>query len=362
MNRIKAGIFFMLMAFVATSCSTGLKFMTTKAGNEPSGYKQQYVYALPRTVMLVSVEVEKKTWIPGPYQAWAEYLLGLSDVINEPGYSYSISSVHVEPYSEPDPDQYYTINVQEGILNPDLLKLTKKGYILDASGTYLNEAGLKHEISDGPDFSDIVITANLTEVTDTLYKTVITDTSFIKVPVLLKQKEVKTLEQKAEEAADLIMEIRENRYQMMSVDYDLIPDGKTLEVIVRELTKMEKDYIALFTGKMYSENFVKRYLLIPDEGVGSQDIPFAWFSATGGLRDAASDGSKNMVLRINNQNTDQAVSLIKPSEEEEENSNRLWYRAPGIAEVSVLLKDYKLYEARMSVWQEGKLLALPFNP
>ena len=178
-----------MVAFLA-SCSAPSVFNVTRVGEEPEEYLKRAVYVLPQTLLQVHVEFEKETYIPGPYRFFTEKYLGMKDFIKEPGLSYRILNVDVETFAEPDPEHFYSINLLKGTLEWDrYLDMTSHGLILNPDqGTPKDYSSSSGEVLSQPIyFNDLPIESNLVETTDTLYKTVITDSSYVRIPVVRKQ-------------------------------------------------------------------------------------------------------------------------------------------------------------------------------
>ena len=114
---------YITLALVASACATTdvLKVQVSPLGQEPLEVKQQYLYALPQTVLKVEVTLREERSIPGPYWEYAEKYLGLKEVVKKKGSRWSIWDVAIDSHQELDPQHYYTLNVLEGSFNGALL-------------------------------------------------------------------------------------------------------------------------------------------------------------------------------------------------------------------------------------------------
>jgi len=241
---MRKSIFVISLIALLSSCGSTNMMQVTKLGSEPQEYIQRAISVLPQTVLSVKVEFEKETYIPGPYRLYTEKFLGLKDFIAEPGFSYRILNVDVQSFTEPDPEEFHSLNLIEGKMDWDqYLRLSKYGFILDPSSNESQELSMEESgnFAETPFFTDMSVKRNLTEVTDTLYKTIISDSAYVRVPVLRKQREAKTIEQKAEEAANFIIKIRKRRFKLLAGQYDVFPEGRALAISVEELDKLEKE-------------------------------------------------------------------------------------------------------------------------
>ncbi|MFW5831010.1 MAG: DUF4831 family protein, partial [Prolixibacteraceae bacterium] len=70
-------------------------------------YVEGISYALPRTGVRVFVTAVKEKFEPGPYAAYADQLLGITDAKNSPSVKWIIEDVNLETFAEPDPTQVY---------------------------------------------------------------------------------------------------------------------------------------------------------------------------------------------------------------------------------------------------------------
>jgi hypothetical protein len=358
--------FFVLAAvfFLISSCSTTTSFQVTKVGEEPEEYRERVLYVLPQTLLRVTVEIEKETFIPGPYRLFTEKFLGLDEYISEAGYSYRITDVNITDLTEPDPEQFYSINVIEG--EPDwekYMQLSMYGLVLDPASVFSNETNLQalDNLPETPYFTDRSVKRNLTEVTDTLYKTVIQDSSYVRIPILRKQREAKTLEQKAEEAANFIIKTRKRRFKLLAGQYEIFPEGEALAISVEELDKIEKEYLELFLGKRIKQKFTKSYLITPESTKDAQSEVFAKFSSREGLLDQANPRGNELKIEIIPAGK---VSMISSNNNPVYNSqklNNLYYRIPDVAEIKIQIENELLYEGRSSIYQLGEIMNYPVH-
>jgi uncharacterized protein YktA (UPF0223 family) len=340
---------------LVSSCVSLNQFVVTPVGEEPEKFSQRFIYSLPQTVLEVKMEFEKTIYLPGPYRHYAEKYLGISKYIKEENTLWDITGVQVSQFSEPDPLKYFSVNILKGSFDASkYFDLASQGFVIDPLTALSSNSDLP--VINQPEMPAVLefsMKRSHKEKTDTLYKTVITDSSFVKIPILRKQKEAKTIEQKAEEAANLIIKIRKRRLKLVTGEYALFPEGKALEIAIEELNKTEQEYISLFTGKTYTESYSRSFFIVPSGN--EEKTVFMNFSE-----------SKGIVLK---ESTDgKAVSIeVKPNESfsfglsgiEQTQNNTLYYRIPATCSVLVTKADRLLYEGRISVFQAGSLFPLP---
>jgi hypothetical protein len=345
-----------IMVILVSSCMSLNQFVVTPVGKEPAVYSQRFIYSLPQSVIEVKIELEKTTYLPGPYRQFTEKYLGMSQFINEKKAQWAITGVNLTDLKEPDPLQYYSVNLLKGSFESDsYLDLTSRGLVIDPMGMISAVATLPGTQDEFPVIFDLSLKKNHKEKVDTLFKTVIRDTSFVKIPILRKQKEAKTLEQKAEEAANLIIKIRKRKLKLIDGEYKVFPEGQALETAIEELNKTEQEYIALFTGKIYTEKFIRRYVIIPSGG--SEKLVFMKFSQSKGILAKDSPDGQPVTLEVN-----PSEGFLPGLKEYENNTkNTLYFRIPSTCQVRITEAENLLYEGRISVYQAGVVLPLPIT-
>jgi hypothetical protein len=353
----KSTIIALTVILLIGGCAGQNRFMVTPVGNEPASSKGRLVYSLPQTILEVKIDYQRNTFLPGPYRKYSEKLLGITQVINEEKTEWEITGASVIAYSEPDPDQYYSINILKGDFSgEEFLKLTSSGLVIDPMGLISSNTLIPAEgTNEIPSLMELNLKKSHREVSDTLYKTVIKDSSFVKVPILRKQKEAKTIDQRAEEAANLIIKIRKRRMKLLDGEYNIFPEGQALEVSVRELNELEKEYLALFTGKVITEKFCHSYFVEPS-GTTEKSTLMRFSVSTGALSPEA-PGGQPVSLEVN----PLPGMPVMASGSGKEQVNTLFYRMPGICRVQVLNGTDLIWDSRISLFQAGNIVSLPVN-
>lgn len=346
-----------VLVILGVSCTPGREFQVTKMGSEPEKSVKKAVYVLPETCFLIGLDLEKEIRIPGPYRLYAKKYLGLNEFIIEKETRYSISDVRVESVNEPDAEHFYSINLLKGEMDWDMfLKLSDYGFILDPVYSLKAGEGAGLPVDDQEEklFSGGSMKLNLTETTDTLFKTVIRDSSFVRIPILRKQMAARTTEQKAMEAADLIMRIRSRKLSLISGEEEFVPDGEAIAVSVEELDKMEEEFMELFIGKRITQTFTRSFMVRPETKKTTQIKTFARFSPASGLLNPEDIYGNELVFELIPQG--KTVSIEPFFRAYGDGAlNTLFYRIPDVASVSVKLSGQVLYEGRFSVFQLGEV-------
>jgi hypothetical protein len=357
---MKKYILINLLIYVISSCVTPDKFQVTKIGEEPEIYIQRFIYGLPRTVIRVKINFEKETYIPGPYRMFSERLLGMTDFVSKAETKWNISGVNISGFNEPDPLHYYSVNLISGTFQyMQYLKLSREGLIIDPDqGVGIGaEKIVSEKIIEPPYFTNLSIVEIFNEVSDTLYKTIIRDSALIRTPVIRKLREVKTIDQKAEVAANFISEVRDLRYDLLSGDANVFNSGNALETAVKELDKMEKDYLSLFIGKRFTQKYSQSFIITPSGTV--ENLTLMKLSASKGIMPADSPEGESVTIEISPSGDTEVLKKNISQTPVKENYNTLYYRVPEVSGIRVVQRNKLLYESRFSICQAGSLMDIP---
>lgn len=343
---------FLLLA----SCATPGRFVVTNLGYEPAEYTESTIYALPKTGLKVDVNYQKDVFIPGPYADYALRLLGIAGVKKNREESYRLGEVKIETNTEPDGKAFYSLTSQNGKINYELINWALTNNLILA-GNFLSDTDIDvQKIQDGTNgiqFKNVTMESNVEMKEQTIYKTVITDTSFVRVPVTSQQIERKTLEKKAEEAAKLILEIRSDRYYLAAGIVDPMPDNFNLQAAFNELDKLEEEYLSLFVGKSFTEYLRKGYYIIPEGSVEKEHIVLDHFSDERGL---ASGEGESVELVIEPAGNAKSFRNLLPQGPEAEVYNHFYYRIPEVCDIKVVHGNRLLFNKRISIYQAGALV------
>lgn len=352
-----------LLLLAGCATQTPLQVQVNPLGAEPQGAEATYLYALPSTVLKVEVTYQETRFLPGPYGEYAERYLGITDVIRQKRSSWQISGVTLTPHQETDPDQYYILSVIEGTFDAAvLLPLIDKGIILD--GSYLVQeriegAGMHESLQQQLPFTDLGATSNFEERTETMYKTLVTDTSFVQVPVERSVVEQKSPARKAEEAANFLLELRTRRLEMLTGEYEVYPDGEAMEAAIRKLDQLEASYLSLFTGKTFTRTMKRSWFIVPDPGTTASRLRLGMFSDQLGFvpEDLLEGSPLEVVIEPTGATASPAVHYAPlPGVN---NENVVLYRLPELTVLKVRWGDRILTEERLSIYQKGVLVSNP---
>jgi len=353
---------------ILSACATTVPLETqlTSLGEEPVEKKEQYIYGLPQTILKVEISYRESMNIPGPYADYAERYLGITEVIKQKTNQWNLSDVNISSFTEVDPEHYYSLNVLEGDFNRETLdRLLEDGIILDGTERV-------HEISKGESlessgntdylkYLDLGVYNNFEERTETMYKTLVTDTSYVQVPVQRTVVEQKSPSTKAREAADFLLEIRMRRFEMLTGEYEVYPNGEAMEAALKKMDQMEASYLSLFTGKTVSRLKKKTWFIVPGNGPEASSYGLDMFSEQLGFIPAELLEGLPLEVQIKPLGKTSRPGSYFSRSGGNNSRNSIYYRMPDVAELKVVYGTDVLSEQRISIFQSGAMLTAPVH-
>ena len=349
-------IFFVMSCFLL-NLTDSLFAQEVKAGSSiPDG---AVVYSLPMTTLSIDVEVEKEVFTAGPYSRFAAKYLGISARL-EDEVLYRISKMVVLPYLEPDPEHSYMVNLT-GIKNPvvNFVHFTTQGLIVLADSYLGKEEKMRFALREKADFIDKGTSSTFTQEQVTFYRAEASASGINRVAVPQNQTVEKSLERRAEEAASLIFHLRSKRVDIITGETDATFSGAALGDAVREITRLEEEYLSLFLGK---STFATQNMQFDIQPVASQNrqtyIAFR-LSDSEGLVPASNVGGRPILLELAADETPHSLPSVVP--DAGKSTTKLFYRKPLAMHLSILDGQEILVQSRLLVYQLGQTLSFPIN-
>lgn len=338
-----------------------------KASEPPKSFG--LYYSLPRNVITIDITVTKTDKIAGPYAAYASKYLGIKNALKTNTTSYDLTDIKINTYSEPDPDQFYFIDLGK-------MNATKSRSIMMS----LSEAGLIQDFNDNSDeavmqekreemkkdridysqtfkyFAD----ANLKELVDTLIEKISVDTLILEKQVLKRSLVEKTMEEKAKEAADFILHVQDQRFDILTGAQEVAYSEATISLMNNELKALEEEYMELFVGITNTSTFHYRYYYLPESEVYNASIPLFKFSTTMGIMAEDASGGDLVFIKVDRaRNTMNLEDFIAKNNPEKEEKRGLYYRIPEYSKFTIMQGDISKAEASFLISQFGVIGYLP---
>ena len=217
---------------------------------------QEISYALPATSVTVKVEVRQESFFAGPYAAYAKRMLNIS-VQDKDQVSAVLTGVELIPHVEADTQAWHTCEGESAAL----LSLSAQGLI--SLGNQAPRTDWRFLPGLSGDFTGNGLTSPQREETRIEYRNVQTDTAIVRVPVEHKVLVDKTLEEKAQAAAKMILSVREERLNIATGNTDANYSGEALQAALKELDRTEQEYMALFRGYSVVRYLTATYEVVP---------------------------------------------------------------------------------------------------
>ena len=313
------------------------QYVTTHAKIAIPSQQKGIYYALPRTVIQLDFVIEEIESLEGPYSRYVR-MVGADDYITENETEYRIADIKMYTYSEADPNATFFVAIN-----------TKKGESSDFS---LTSNGILHGVG--------VKVQPYTEKPreKTVLETVSSGEKTFKYQYASNGNRGE--EQMARSAADMISKIREEKIKLLTGYQETAFVAETYRQMYSDLDGMEKEYLSLFIGKKIVTTTVKTIYVTPSKEVPSQTI--GKFSATKGLTmGVTGEGSPIVVHAISLNTTGTINELSRSAVETLSHENKLFYRIPEAAYVTVNMDDETLYENRTTINQYGVFMMAPLG-
>ena len=321
---------------------------SAQANADPEGY---VTYSLPMTTISLDVEAVQETFHAGPYAKYAEKYLGVKPRMKDET-TVQLTQIRMTPYVEADQSKRFSVNIKKGTLNPSVFSLSSAGLVTFADAEFGNETVWRFPVRSEGDFSGKGVSSNLTSESATLYRNEKKESAYNRVSVQQNMVVEKTLEQKAAETANTILELRRQRLQIVTGDTDATYSGEAMGAAIDELTRLEQEYMTLFIG--YSEYQTQRmkFDVIPEAGRENQMYIAFRISDKNGLVPADDMTGRPVVMEMNPQ------TFAQP-DVKKAGTAVVYYRIPAMCTVKLKNGADLLLQSRVPVYQLGQESSIP---
>jgi len=370
MNSLKSYSLLIFITLILFSCnSTKIYVQNIKnAELKSSGI----VYSLPKTVIVVELELSTVTKFRGPFCNYAEkYLGGAKDVIMQDEIIKQVSGINITSYAIPDTNLIFKVNYAEnsGVYNINLCKngllagINLTEFYPDYSETSNTESFINTDFKKAFSYSNYSLVPVLETKYDTLYKEVFVDSAYVKVPVVHKKLVNKSEETQAKELADQIFLLRDDKNALLKGENDgnIFPDGQALQVMLNELTKVENDYMSLFAGKIEESTRTYKFEFYPQTKDTIQEVELFRLSQKYGILPVGDFNGKPVTIRITPENFSKPVEKYSASKKNAglNTTNSFVYRIPDQANVEILINSSPIARNNIQIAQYGSLNTIP---
>lgn len=292
---------------------------------------QGIVYYLPKSLVKVSLTIEKMTYTPGEFSAYAPILFG-KEISIQPQTSYQIKRVRLSSIGVPDEEQQYIVSFKAS--NPfSYVALTKEGVIAGINTDGVPSVGEKEAL--------------------------LTEGSVLPQNNLALPREYALATSKAKRAeivAVKLFEMREDLLELISGKAENAPrDGVAYELAVSELKAQIAGLEALFEGATATTTIHRDFFISPEGAINNRTL--ARFSVQEGLLPANSTKGEPITFNLSPTRSLQELSP-EEMEKRERKLKGIIYNAPGIAEVTLRLDRKVIAKEDLPITQLGYRVSL----
>ncbi|MEN9444011.1 MAG: hypothetical protein RIS47_901, partial [Bacteroidota bacterium] len=251
------------------------------------------IYNLPANKLIIKLTVKKLTVKTGPFKQYAEKYLGDASVHQTDKVAWRIDQIDITTSAIPDSTQYYVVATNGNSLG-SLISLTDELYLQSvneiAAGKGIDNSRITLEDDTQPDrnipnYSRVSIKQTMVEKIDTVYRQVQTDTMIVRIPTIRRQLVEKSPEEKARELSQLLFALRDDKNALIKGEGDgkALPDGTALQQMLSEMNALEKEYLALFIGTSWTENYTYTFEYTPKIDQENDRTVLFKFATTDGI-------------------------------------------------------------------------------
>jgi hypothetical protein len=353
------------------SCSKSIVHISRIGESGDPAEGEGFYYALPRNIIQIDVVVNKTEQIRGPYAEFAEKYLGITNVIKNNSTVYEISELKLSSISEPDPQQYFFVEMKQKCSS----EMEQFRMALDESGIILGTKKHKDTVSPEkpvcvfneagnvfPDIFKYYTDLNLFEKVDTIIEKVNLDSITVEKVTYKRSMVEKTPEQKAKDAADFIIKVKDNRFNLISGFQEVNYDKETFKLMNEELEKLENEYRKLFTGIIFTKKITYSFNYIPKADKPSDSVPLFRFSTLHGVLETGDPYGEPVYLSINKSENTKALQAYQTGKDTlKTKQHGFYYRIPDYAEVKLYNSNTVNISGKFLISQYGVLTFMPAN-
>jgi len=293
------------------------------------------VYQLPKTILQIEVDTKCVQETPGLYFQYADRFLGIKDFIQNESIRYEIVGFRLSTKTIPDANQAYLISTGKKGKNLSI-NLTPEGYLKSINGSiapinHSSETAVKTAVNNSPKAWESVGSSIFTK----------------------DMQQANSTSKMAELAANQLFTIRDTRLNLLTQELDKAPsDGRSYEIVLSELNRMENAYLELFKGKQTETKQTFTYTLEPQKDSSDVLLRFSLFK---GVLDKNNLGGNPIFLEIKKLPVAAEALRVDKSAA----PRGLYYRVPAQAVVNITDGKDVLFSQEITVPQFGMILSLP---
>ena len=302
---------------------------------------QTVTYSLPQTTVTVEVDAVQENFFAGPFAPFAKRFLGIDVRETDASRSY-VKEVRLVTRVEADPKARFSVDTKG--VEDRFLALSSQGLVSFQDKLEAGDLVWRFNPQPSADFGTKGVTSQTRTETRTIWKEIATDTAFVRVPVEEAYQMPKTPEMKAQEAADMILKARKERFNISTGNTDATFSGEALGAALAELDRVEQEYLTLFTGYTVTREQHGSFDVVPSP----EDRMYRYQAFRLSNRDGLVAEGAGTIYNLEFEPTE--VNDPSPSKD---TRNVVHYRIPAVCNVKLTSGGKTLFESRIPVYQLG---------
>jgi len=333
---------FFLSLFFATACG----HLAAQQGT--------VVYALPATTIEIEAEAVHELFTAGPYARYAQKYLGIEAKVTNRD-TFFLKNITVKTAVEADASQLYTLEIKDKNAAANFFRFSAEGLVVSFEQGDATAADFRFTNAAPAAFADRGVEANIGSERVTLYKTVQTERGFERVPTQQNQTVEKNPERRAEEAANVIFNLRKKRIDLITGEVDGAISGG-LQTALDEIKRLEEEYLSLFLGKTIGDCQTAVFHVTPVAGQARQLYVAFRYSPSLGLLPADNMAGRPITLEL----IPDKKAATQPADIGGKQP-RITYRIPAAMQARINDGQTTLLQTRLLVHQLGRTATFPVN-
>lgn len=326
-----------------------------------------FVYSLPKTVLNVHLKLEKQIVKKGPYAEYAYKLLGIENVPTKDYEKYTIKDIYINESIQADTSQIFAILYKHHLPFSSIIQ-QNDGIILAINKNSINQNLLtkKQENKfinntysfDQIAFIELTNSDFVQEHIDTIFKEILVDSNWVRIAIQRKKSDTLSIQDKAQEAAHHIMDLRMRLFDLLTGEIEIMPNGEAAKTIVEQLKKEEKEYLSLFIGKTYNVTTNYYFTIIP-ENISKTQYLLGYLDSYKGIINKPTQKSKPIILQIKPFDSFNPFTQAQFKYQKAKKKNAFSYRLPIPVSIGVKLDNVIIYQNQSFIYQWGKIMEIP---
>lgn len=359
MNKLLISI---IVGVFLTSCNhVQIKHVSqVKKFNKPT-----HIFALPKTVLTITITLEKQIVKKGPYAEFAEKYIGIRNSPTKDFEKFLIKNIEISDHKIADTEQIFVIQYKNKLPWHSIIQ-QNDGVVLAINQTNVNipDVSTKHynfhftnPSLEHIAYKELSQSSYFKEKIDTIYKQIKVDTNWVRIAVHKKSVDTLKLEDKAKEAAQHIFDIRSKLFDLLTGEMETLPQGEAAKTIVEYLKSEEQEYLSLFLGKTYTTTIHYDFEVIPEQN--HNEYLLAYFDPNKGIVRNPTKESKAIKINLNNYDSFKPYTIVQLQYQKAQMKNVFPYRMPILSKLSVKLDEEILFKKNIWIYQFGKMMEIP---